>query len=217
MFQDAISSFLILYINFAYYCGVCPFRLKKSTSQYILHFWWPQKFICISNTILLFIWFSHEIRIIRWDQRKEPRVFFDIVWTACSQIFKVTTIFQFWTKASDLQNLVNFVEKSYPPRTNYGSTKVSPKTLAILLLLFSIFFALLSFTVESSEFSKGAFNLGNITQLPEGQWWWQGTIAFGKHYVFTPFICLFGNWTIGFLTAACIMSRYFQRVLYLPK
>lgn len=167
-----LTSYLRIYLDFAYFLCLSPFRLvlsyDKQNRQWLFHAksWWLQKSFCIIITVLQNLWLIRMIwRSFATLHHNEPRDFIGLAQTLSNFAAKFLTLTKFWGSQQEIVNLANFIVQpnNYLPYHRSNSSRVKILRTIYLLCIFYLIMAVWGFATGRT--------LGHLDDWSL-RWWW---------------------------------------------
>lgn len=114
--RKELTNFLVIYIDFAYFLLLSPFRLiRNETGNFTAKSWLPQKICCALFTILSIFWLIRELRLsvpTNAKQSKNPSKHFEMLLALLSFLVKGITVKKLWFNQAGLLDIVNWIAKN---------------------------------------------------------------------------------------------------------
>lgn len=172
------ANFLKIYIDFAYFLCLCPFRLvagidgKNVVTHFTVKSSFLQKFLC---ALTAFLWLFWQMRMIydalpRKDAHRAS-TYFGLILKFISLSMKAITLMKFWRDQPGILNIVNFlVKERHCDRVGSFSAKNSIFDNATISKIFALCVCFLYFAVGISNIAAGR-GLGSTCSWNAECWW----------------------------------------------
>lgn len=202
-------NFLKIYIDFAFYLGICPFRLELVNQQlglqgtvtrkrYTTRSYLPQKLICASSSFLGFLWFLSTFRTTLFPNVKrssrihstkyliQASYYVGVVGGFISLLLKSTAVLKFWAAGGKLVSILNFILDGDCNTGNknvniYSSTDDS-LTCSRISKKVGVTLICLAYTIGGISNWIMGYGLGHISDW-SWKWWWEGVVK-SSHFNF---------------------------------
>lgn len=213
-----LTNYIRVYIDASFVLGMCPFRLKlqRDFGKYtVIQGSWIFKVFCVCYTILGAFWVILDIRLAFPNYRKNPSLYFHIIYKLMSCIAKGICIWKFWFGKQEFCDILNFIlDKRNSLNIGYHSAKVGKKGTILILIIF--------ISMGLSDFITGRA-VTPWSYRPAGwrwslNWWWTTMIKAGRCHIrldstsmflnssYVPDISLMDK-TLGVLSAIGLFHR----------